>query len=75
MVSLEVWIAEFRGNLQRGELAGRGPITLRDGSRFADTELAARIMLADLDHLDTLLVERRQELLDDFRHLREQLAS
>jgi hypothetical protein len=75
MVSLEVWIEQLRGDLQRGELAGRGPITLRDGSQLPDTAMAARIMLADLDHLDRLLVERRQDLLDDFRHLREQLAS
>jgi hypothetical protein len=74
MMSLEVWIEELRDGLQRGELAGRGPITLRDGSHLPDTALAAGIMLADLDHLDTLLVERRQDLLDDFQHLREQLA-
>jgi hypothetical protein len=74
MVSLEGWIEELRDSLQRGEFAGRGPITLRDGSRLPDTELAVRVMLADLDHLDMLLIERRQDLLDDFQHLREQLA-
>jgi hypothetical protein len=74
IVSLAAWIEQLRGNLQRGELAGRGPITLRDGSRLSDTELAVRVMLADLDHLDRLLAERRQDLLDDFRHLREQLG-
>ena len=75
MVSLEVWIEDLRHRLERGDFAGRGSVTLRDGSRLLDTELAVRIMLADLDHLDTLLVERRQDLLDDFQHLREQLAS
>jgi hypothetical protein len=74
MVSLATWIEELRGGLERGELAGCGRITLRDGSRLPDTELAVRIMLADLDHIDRLLVERRQELLDDFRHLRVQLG-
>jgi hypothetical protein len=66
MGSLAAWIEQLRDGLQRGELAGRGPITLRDGSQLADTELAVRVMLADLDHLDTLLAERRQDLLDDF---------
>jgi hypothetical protein len=74
MMSLEVWIEKLRDGLKQGELAGHGPITLRDGSQLPDTAVAVRIMLADLDHLDSLLVERRQDLLDDFRHLREQLA-
>jgi hypothetical protein len=74
MVSLEVWIEDLRHRVGRGELAGRGPITLRDGSHLPDTE-AARIMLADLAHLDTLLAERRQDLLADFQHLRKHLAS
>jgi hypothetical protein len=75
MVSLKVWIEDLRHRVGRGELAGRGPITLRDGSHIPDTELAVKIMLADLGHLDMLLVERRQDLLEDFRHLRAQLAS
>jgi hypothetical protein len=75
MLSFATWIEELRGDLGRGKLAGRGSITLRDGSWFADTDLAASVMLADLDHLDTLLFTRRQDLLDDFQHLREQLVS
>jgi hypothetical protein len=74
MASLEVWLEGLRDGLKRGEFAGRGPIMLRGGSLLPDTELAVRVMLADLDHLDTLLVERRQDLLDDFQHLREQLG-
>ncbi len=85
--SLEVWMEELRSPLQRGGLAARGPITLRDGSQLPDTELAARIMLADLAHLDALLparypdppdrqiARRRRSLLADFQHLRAQLAS
>jgi hypothetical protein len=75
MMSFDTWIEELRGDLGRGELSGRGPITLRDGSWFADTDLAASVMLADLDHLDTLLFTRRQDLLEDFQHLREQVAN
>jgi hypothetical protein len=80
MVSLDVWIEQLRDRLQRAEFAGRGPIVLRDGSRLPDTELAVRVMLADLDHLDILPVDdwlsldRRQDVLDDFQHLREQLG-
>jgi hypothetical protein len=74
MPELAAWIAALAGRLARHELASLGPITLRDGSRFDDTERAVRIMLADLNHLDRLLVERRQDLLDDFRHLRKQLG-
>jgi hypothetical protein len=74
MAELAAWIAALAGRLERHEFAYLGPITLRDGSRLSDTELAVRIMLADLDHLDRLLVERRQDLLDDFRHLREMLG-
>jgi hypothetical protein len=71
---LTAWIAALAGRLERHELASLGSITLRDGSRFDDTEQAVKIMLADLNHLDRLLVERRQDLLDDFRHLRKQLG-
>jgi hypothetical protein len=71
---LTAWIAALDGRLERHEFAYLGSITLRDGSRLPDTEQAVRIMLADLNHLDRLLAERRQDLLDDFRHLREQLG-
>jgi hypothetical protein len=74
MAELAAWISALAGRLERHEFAHLGPITLRDGSQLPDTEQAVRIMLADLDHLDTLLVERRQDLLEDFRYLREQLA-
>ncbi len=87
MVDVETWISNLRGCLDRGELAGHGPITLRDGSRLPDAELAVRLLLADLAHLDALpparypdppdpqIARRRRELLVDFQHLRAQLAS
>ena len=74
MVSLEVWIEDLHHRLKRGDFARRGPITLRNGSRFHDTELAVRIMLADLAHIEEVMVDRRQDLLNDFQHLRDQLA-
>jgi hypothetical protein len=80
---LTAWIAALAGRLERHELASLGSITLRDGSRFDDTEQAVRIMLADLQHHDTLPTAQRQnvrvtqsrhELLTDFRYLRELLG-
>lgn len=79
MSHIEVWVVDLRDQLQRGELTGRGPIMLRDGSRFLDAERAVRIMLADLAHLDALpssyyparlITLRRHQLLADFQHLR-----
>jgi hypothetical protein len=72
---LTAWISALAGRLERQELANLGPITLRDGSRFDDTERAVRIMLADLQHHDMLpATQRRHELLADFQDLREQLG-
>jgi hypothetical protein len=48
---------------------------LRNGSQLSDTELAVKIMLADLAHIEALMAERRQEILDEFQHLRRQLGS
>ncbi len=83
MVSLEAWIFELRGRLERGELYRYGVVELRDGSHIFTLEQAVRIMLADLDHLDQLPVDypdpllpgRRQKLLDDFQYLRDRLAA
>jgi hypothetical protein len=83
MPELAAWIAALAGRLERHELANLGPITLQNGSRFADTELAVRIVLADLDHhdmlpaaqrQDPLVAQRRHELLGDFQYLRERLG-
>jgi hypothetical protein len=76
--NLDAWIAELRDRLARGELDGGAPIEI-GGLRLPSAQLAARIMVADLDHYDDLspeergdwLVEaRRGMLLRDFRRLR-----
>jgi hypothetical protein len=79
---LAAWLAELRGRVARGELAGRGPIEVAGGT-LASVELAARVLLADLDHYedlslarrrDPLVVARRRLLLEDLRRLREQIG-
>jgi hypothetical protein len=85
MRTLTAWIFELADRLERQEFTNLGPITLRDGSRFSDTECAIKIMLADLAHQDglaanqrfqdPLLDQRHRELMADFQHLREQLAN
>lgn len=79
---LDGWIAELRDRVARGELDGRTSVTI-GGLRLPSAELAARIMLADLDHYDDLSPEERSDwllearrlmLLGDFRQLREQLG-
>jgi hypothetical protein len=84
MVSLEAWIDELRGHLERGELGRFGVVELRDGSHIFTLEHAVKIMLADLADLDSLPADhspnalragRRQALRDDFQYLRDRLAS
>ena len=79
---LSAWIADLRGRVGRGELAHLGPIDV-DGGTVASVELAARILLADLDHYDDLparyrreksVVARRVLLLADLQRLREQIG-
>src|SRR5215211_6412229 len=41
---------EVQAHLERGDLAGLGPIDLGPDGTFADAERAARIMLADVAH-------------------------
>jgi hypothetical protein len=78
---LEPWIAELRDRAARGDLAHLGLVDV--GGLKLRGELAARIMLADLTHLDTLpagwaqdplVPVRRDTLLADFRWLREQIG-
>ena len=75
------WIPELRARVARGELDGRGEFEV-EGGRLA-VGLAARILLADLDHDDDLTpeqrrdpfsVERRRLLFADVRRLREQIG-
>ena len=78
---LVAWIAELRARVARGDLDGQGEFEAGVG-RFA-VGLAARIMLADLDHYEALpptwrgdlaVVARREALLRDLRRLREQIG-
>ena len=79
---LVAWIAELRGRLARGDLAALGRVEL-DGGIILTADMAARIMLADLDHYEDLpptwrgdlaVVARREALLRDLRQLREQIG-
>ena len=79
---LVAWIGELRGRVARGELDGLGRVEL-DGGIILVANLAARILLADLDHYDNLapkwrrdlaVVARREALLRDLRRLRDQIG-
>jgi hypothetical protein len=48
---LEVAVLE---RLDRGELARRGPVRFPDGEELPDAEVAARTVLADAAHLQSL---------------------
>ena len=50
---LGAWIAELRGRVARGDLVALGRVEL-DGGIILAADLAARIMLADLDHYEDL---------------------
>ncbi len=65
---LAAWVAELRARVARGELDGRGAIAVGGGQLAVD--LAARMMLADLDHYDDLPPEQRQDPLIVARRLR-----
>ncbi len=54
---LAAWIDALRARLARGELDGQGSFDTGDGA--LPVGLAARIMLADLDHYDDLTPEQR----------------
>ena len=78
---LVAWIDELRARVARGELDGRGRFDVDTGA--LDVDLAARIMLADLDHdsdltpeqrRDPFSIERRRLLVADLRRLREHLG-
>ena len=78
---LVAWIDALRGRVARGELDGQGSLDAGDGA--LPVGLAARIMLADLDHDRDLTperrrsafnVERRRTLLAELGRLREQIG-
>ncbi len=64
---LAAWIAALRARLARGELDGQGSIHIGGGT--LPVGLAARIMLADLDHFDDLTPEQRRDPLVMARRL------
>jgi hypothetical protein len=75
---IAAWIDNLRERLRRGELARLAPIDLGHGALPTGT-LTVSVMLADLGHLDTLLLDapddlgvtgRRRRLLADCRRLR-----
>ena len=79
---LIAWIADLRARVARGELGGLGRVEL-DGGIMLTAQLAARILLADLDHFDDLtptqrrdlsVRARREALLRDLTRLRKQIG-
>ena len=79
---LVAWIADLRTRVARGELDGQGEFEVGGGGRLA-IGLAARILLADLDHdkdltpaqrRDRVAVERRRSVRADLRRLRQQIG-
>ena len=79
---LAAFIADLRGRLECGELARLPPIDLGNGLRLRDVELAAWVMLADVDRYAAMppelrqrpvIAARRRLLADNLRRLRERL--
>jgi hypothetical protein len=77
---LAAFIADLRGRLDRGELAGQPPIDLANGHTVTDLELAVRVMLRDADRYASMPPEQRRRpitaaqrrlLADNLRRLRE----
>lgn len=61
-------------HLARGGFAGVGPVDLGPEGRLPDAELAARIVLADVDHWAYLeQAQRRRVKRATWEHLAEQL--
>ena len=77
---LTTWIDELRYRARQGHLATLGPIDIGDRTGVLPGERTIRIMLADLDDINHLLLDaststhltvRRRHLLNDFRRLRD----
>jgi len=78
---LDRWLDDLRHRLANGDLAMLDPIDIGDGTGQLPSETTIRIMLNDLDDLDSPQESkhgdevqretRRHRLLDDFRRLRE----
>ena len=81
---LAAWIDELRRRLGAGELRSLPPIDLGNGLTLRDMELAAWVMLADVDRYAAMppelrqrpvIAARRRLLADNLRRLRERLDS
>jgi hypothetical protein len=77
---ISAWIAALRHRLAAGELAALGPIDVGDDTDNLPGEVVVRIMLADLNDLDSLApgghdqavaITRRRALSEDLQRLRE----
>jgi len=64
---------EIHARLEHGEFAGLGPIAVEGGKFLPDAEVAARILLADVEHW-TELEQRDQASLAPWGHLAAQLG-
>jgi hypothetical protein len=81
--TLTSWIANLYDRLERGDLAAIGLVYLQGWPIALEAELAAKILLADLEDLEDRpadermsapTVARRVMLLDDLRQLRERIG-
>ena len=77
------WIGTLESRVEHSELARRDRIDIGYGMDLLPLKLIVRIMLTDLEDLDDLSAQthgraadmtRYQDLLDDFRRLREQIG-
>jgi hypothetical protein len=81
--NMTTWIDELNDRIGRGDLAAIGLVHLEGWPISLEAELAAKILLADLEDLDDLPVDerarapiaaRRLMLLDDLRQLRARIG-
>ena len=80
---LIAWIATIRERVERGEFAGRGPVSFDRWAPGLPLGQLIRVMLADLDGWKGLPRRHREQrvnvvgrlrLVDDFRYLRESIG-
>ena len=80
---LIAWIATLRERVERGEFAGRGPVSFDRWAPGLPLEQFIRVMLADLDGWEGLPRRHREQrvnvvgrlrLVDDFKYLRESIG-
>jgi hypothetical protein len=73
---LTAWIAELRGRLERGELAGLPPVQLQPWFGPGEVEPIARSLLGQVDRWRTYPIEERliPGAVQMQRHLAEELS-